>query len=178
MKRWLKYLGITLVAVVMLLALAVLFVPYLGWQIDTVLSGSMSPTLKVGSLSFTQPVDPHSIELGDIITYRSPRNGKLTTHRVVGIVENNPLRFQTKGDANEDLDPYLVPSTNIEGKVAFNIPLMGYAADFVKTPLGFVLILGIPGLLIIVVEMRSMWIEMSKEASHSLPTAAGEQVRQ
>lgn len=162
-KHWWTTLIALLVALAMLLAVAILFAPHLGWRIDNVLSGSMSPAIKVGSAAITQPVDPHSIEVGDIITYRSPRNGEMTTHRVVGIEDNSPLAFQTKGDANEDPDPYTVPSANVEGKVLFDVPLLGYVADFVKTPLGFIIMLGIPGMIIIVLEMRKMWIELSEE---------------
>lgn len=163
MKRTLKYLGTAVIALVMLLALAVLFAPYVGWRIDAVLSGSMTPDISVGGAVVSRPVDLHSIEIGDVITYRSPQNGKMTTHRVVGIEENSPLYFQTKGDANEGPDRYLVPSGDVEGKVVFDVPVVGYAADFVKTPLGFGIMLGIPGLIIIVVEMRRMWVDMSEE---------------
>lgn len=163
MKKAIKYVAIAFVALVMLLAVAVLFAPHLGWQVDKVLSGSMSPTLGVGSAAVTRPAEPQAIRLGDIITYRSPRNGELTTHRVVGIEESSPLLFQTRGDANEDPDPYLVPAANIAGKVVFDVPLLGYAADFVRTPLGFILMLGIPGMAIIGVEMRNMWVGLSEE---------------
>lgn len=163
MRRFCKYAGIALVVFLLLLSLTVLFAPRLGWQIDTVISGSMSPTLDIGSAVVSRPADPQNIELGDIIIYRSPVNGKLTTHRVVGIEENKTPFFQTKGDANEKSDPYMVPSSNIEGKVIFNVPLLGYIANFVKTPLGFILMLGLPGMIIIVVEMRKMWAELAEE---------------
>ena len=152
-----------LVALMMLLAPAVLFAPHLGWRIDNVLSGSMSPAINVGSAVVTQPVDTQTIEVGDIIIYSSPQNGKMITHRVVGINGESLRYFQTKGDANEDADPYSVPSANVKGKVLLDVPLLGYATDFAKTPLGFILMLGIPGLAIIVLEMRKMWIELSEE---------------
>jgi len=158
-----KGTGTALVVLLLVLSMIVLFAPRLGWQIDTVLSGSMSPTMGVGSAVVSRPVDTHTIELGDIITYRSPLNGKLTTHRVVGIEENSPLYFQTKGDANEKPDSYMVSANRIEGKVVFDVPFMGYVTSFVKTPLGFILMLGLPGMIIIAVQMRKMWIELSEE---------------
>jgi len=172
MKKAFKYLGITVAALAVLLAVAVLFAPRLGWQVDTVLSGSMSPTLGVGSAAVVRPVEPQAVEIGDVITYRSPRNGDLTTHRVIGIAENSPLYFRTKGDANENPDVYLVPSANLEGKVVFDVPLVGYATDFVKTPLGFILILGIPGMGIIAMEVRRMWTELAEEEKRKKAEAA------
>jgi signal peptidase len=163
MKRPLKYIGTAFVVLTLLLSLTVLFAPRLGWQINTVLSGSMGSTMETGSAVVSRPVDTHNIKPGDIITYRSPLNGKLTAHRVVGIEESSPRYFQTKGDANDTPDPYMVSPAYIEGKVIFDVPLLGYIADFVKTPLGFILMLGLPGLIIIVSQMRKMWVELSEE---------------
>jgi len=165
--RWLKYLGIALMAAVMLLAMFLLFAPRLGWQIDAVESGSMSPALQVGSAVVTREVAPSDVKVDDIITYRSPWNGQLTTHRVVGIEEGQSLAFQTKGDANEDPDPYLVPAANLEGRVVLTLPWLGSVADFVKTPLGFGLMLGLPGLAIIFLEWRGMMSQLSKEEKRS-----------
>lgn len=163
MRKVLKYLGAVLVALMVLLAVAVLFAPRLGWRIDAVMSGSMSPAMGAGGAVVTQPVALDTIKLSDVITYHSPLDGKLVTHRVVGTQEQSPLYFQTKGDANEDPDPYLVPPQNIVGKVRFYIPLLGYISNFVKTPLGFILMLGMPGLIIIGVEMKNVWGELSEE---------------
>ncbi|MFC1925979.1 signal peptidase I [Chloroflexota bacterium] len=161
--KYIRYTGITLVVLLLLLSLALLFAPRLGWQIEPVLSGSMSPAMGTGSAVVSRPVDPDAIELGDIITYHSPRNGELTTHRVVGIEENSPLSFRTKGDANEGSDPYMVPSADIEGRVLFDMPLLGYVASFIRSPLGFILMLGLPGMVVIMTQMRKMWIELSEE---------------
>jgi len=161
--RVITYAVSFLLAITLILALAVLFAPRLGWQIDNVRSGSMSPALGVGSAIMTQPVSPSTIEMGDIITYRSPIDGKLTTHRVMDINAGDTLYFQTKGDANEDVDPYLVAATDIVGKVVFAVPQLGHVAGFVKTPLGFGLMLGLPGLMIICLELRVIWIELDKE---------------
>ena len=82
-------------------------------------------------------------------------DGKLITHRVVGIQEG-PLYFHTKGDANEDADPYLVPAQNVVGEVRFYVPLLGYVTDFIRSPLGFILLLGVPGLIIIGMEIMEL----------------------
>lgn len=158
-----KYLAIATLALVMILAMAVLFAPHLGWQVDSVLSGSMSPTLEVGGAIVSRPAEPAQIVAGDIVTFRSPRNGDRTTHRVIAVEEFGSLFFRTKGDANRSADPYLVPEANLEGVVMLHVPLLGYAANFVKTPLGFGLMLGLPGMLIIGFEMKRMWRYLSEE---------------
>jgi signal peptidase len=163
MKQALKHVSTALVVLVMVTAAFAVFAPYLGWRIDVILSGSMSPTLGVGGLVVTRPVSPTDVEAGDIITYCSPIDGKLVTHRVIEIRGSGRLLFQTKGDANEDPDPYAVPSENVGGKVCLYLPLLGYMAHFLKEPLVLLLSIAIPGSVIIVTEMRNIWRVLSEE---------------
>lgn len=163
MKQVVQYIGTSFLVLIMLVAVFTLLAPHLGWRIDTALSNSMSPTLKAGAVLVTQPVDPTDIEVGNIITYGSPIDGKVVTHRVIEVREHSPPLFQTKGDANEDPDPYAVPAENIVGRVWLYVPLLGYAVHFIKTPLGFVLLLLIPGLIIIGMEIRNIWWVLTEQ---------------
>jgi len=108
-----------------------------GWRLDAVLSGSMEPELKVGSIVITRPVQAEDISTGDVVTFRSPTSDLPIVHRVVASEDGS--FFQTKGDANEIADPLAVPAQDIVGKVCFHIPYLGYVANFVKTPFGIVL---------------------------------------
>jgi hypothetical protein len=47
-------------------------------------------------------------------------------------------------------------------KVRLHIPLLGHVAHFVKTPLGLILLLGIPGFVIIAQEMKNVWVTLSE----------------
>jgi signal peptidase len=134
-------------------------------RMDIVLSGSMEPELTVGSLAVTQTVSTEDIKVGDIITFSSPLNGKLITHRVIAIKNNPQLKFHTKGDANEEADPYIVSTNNVVGKVCFHLPYFGHVNQFVKTPLGFILTLGIPGIVIILIELKNIWYAIHEEES-------------
>ena len=167
MRRITRYAGTTLLVLVMFLAAFTLFAPRLGWRIDTVMSGSMSPTVKSGAILITQPVDPTNIKVGDIITYGSPLNGKLVTHRVIEIRHSSPLVFQTKGDSNKDPDPYTVPPENVLGKVCFNAPLLGYIARFLQEPMVLLLAVSIPGIIIIVMEIRNIWCVFNEEEARN-----------
>ena len=156
--RWMgRYLGSAMLVLAILTALFVLFLPYFGWRMDIILSDSMSPTLRIGSLVLTRPVRVGEIKVGDIITYGSPINGELVTHRVMEIKRSERFLIRTKGDANEDRDPYLVPPQNIVGRVCFRIPVAGYVACFLKTPLGFTLALLLPGLALVAMEVRDIY---------------------
>ena len=109
----------------------------------------------------TRPVVAEDIKAGDTITFYSPQSEKLTSHRVIAIEEGSSFYFRTKGDANEDSDNFILPAQNMVGKVCFHIPYLGYVTQFVKTPLGLLLTLLIPGLAIIVMELRNIRHELA-----------------
>ena len=117
MKKAAGNIGLALAILLMVAAALTYLAPHLGWQINAVLSGSMEPQLKVGGLVITRPIEPEAIAVGDIIIYRPIAAGEnLISHRVVSMQRNSPLCFQTKGDANDDPDPLLVPAQNVVGR--------------------------------------------------------------
>lgn len=75
----------TLVAIVIIVALALVGVRLLGWQVFSVISGSMEPTYHVGSIIYVKQVDYREIKIGDPITY-TINDDTVVTHRVVDIV--------------------------------------------------------------------------------------------
>ena len=154
MRKAAEYLIIAVAILLMIVTALVFIAPGFGWRVDAVLSGSMEPEIRVGSIEVTQPVQAEAIKTGDIITFTSPATGKLTSHRVVAIEESTSYRFRTKGDANESADPFLVPAQNVVGRVCFHLSILGYIIQFLKTPTGLFL-LGLCGLIIIVAEIGS-----------------------
>lgn len=93
-----------------------------GYSLFRVVTGSMEPTLPVGTLLLTEQTDMQDIQVDDIICFRAQESaifGKMMTHRVVGIHTgaDGALLFETKGDANLAQDGYLVTKTNFVGKV-------------------------------------------------------------
>ncbi|WWU64297.1 signal peptidase I [Clostridium baratii] len=98
-----------------------------------ILTGSMSPTINPGSLIIVKEIDSNEVKEGDIITFKGSSTSNLTTHRIVEVIEkNNNIKFQTKGDANDVLDPMLVDEGLLVGKVVFNIPYMGKVMSFIN----------------------------------------------
>lgn len=114
-----------------------------------VLSGSMEPAIEPGDAVLVDSVDPSTIERGDVITYR--RGAGPVTHRVVEVRTRDGERaFRTKGDANEEPDPQLVPADRVVGRVLFVLPFVGHVVGFTDTTEGFVALVLLPlGLLVL-----------------------------
>lgn len=95
----------------------------------TVLSGSMTPTLRVGELIAVRPAS--QITTGDVITYQV-RSGAspMVTHRVVGIgsTVGGERVYRTRGDANEAADSTLVRAVQVRGKLWYHVPYLGYVS--------------------------------------------------
>ena len=157
MKKAIQSFGLAVIILLMAAAAFTFLAPRFGWSVDNVFSGSMEPQLKVGGVVVTRPVEAASIKVGGIITFHSPLNEKLISHRVIAVEDSSPVHFHTKGDANEDIDPFIVPAQNVVGNVCFHVPYLGYVTQFVKSPLGLLLTLCLPGLVIIVMEIVSIW---------------------
>jgi len=149
-KKLVEWLGIVVLVISIVLVGFMLIGPRFGWETHPVLSGSMEPALNVGGIIVTKPVKIQKIETGDIITFQIEPDPKIT-HRVVDIIEEeNKPWFQTKGDANEEPDHKLISSQEEEmRKVIFYLPYLGFAAQFMKSKLAFLVLIGIPALILI-----------------------------
>lgn len=114
-------------------------------------TGSMEPTIQAGSVVFST-LKTEEINRGDIIVFTSPSNQEITViHRVKNITEEG---YITKGDNNKSEDKWIVSSSNIKGKVVFDLPYLGYAVDWIKTPIGFVTLLILPALIFLISQIR------------------------
>jgi signal peptidase len=132
-----------------------------GSQLLVVLSGSMEPTLPVGGLALMQRVDPATIKTGDIISFRLPKDPSIVvTHRAIEVVREPALAFRTKGDAVEEPDSFLVPHENVLGRVRLSFPRLGFllqrVTHLLRTPLGFGLVVGVPTVVLMWGEARSL----------------------
>ncbi|HEX3264251.1 MAG TPA: signal peptidase I [Candidatus Limnocylindrales bacterium] len=129
----------------------------LGWQLQHVQSGSMSPTYPVGSLLVTAQIDPADVRMGMPIVFDDPREpGRLVTHRVVGIVPGPALAFVTRGDANATNDPSPVPSRLVRGHVLWSVTYLGTVLDWLQWPRSFIVLVVVPAALLLIAEMRGL----------------------
>lgn len=128
-----------LVALVVILAVMLVGVRLMGFQVYTVLSGSMEPTYHTGSLIYVKEADPFKLTVGDPITFMLDED-TIATHRIIEVVpdEEDPtvVRFRTQGDANDAPDGKLVHYKNVLGKPVFTIPYLGYIANYIQHPPG------------------------------------------
>jgi len=127
-----------------------------GHRLYAVLSGSMSPAFDVGSVVAVKAVNPEEVKEGDIITF-GRSDGRIVTHRVIGIETAGGLHFVTKGDANNVADSSLVPAEGVMGVVTLSIPWLGRVLVFSQTKQGLLLLIIIPALIILILEGRSLW---------------------
>lgn len=129
-------------------------------ELLSIQSGSMEPTMKVGSFAISKPMEKY--EANDIIAFQPGiRDETIVTHRIVEIdyVEGKVV---TKGDANEESDIETITPAKINGKVIFWIPYLGYIVNFSKTLPGLIIIIIIPSLIIIGDELFGMIKEIKK----------------
>lgn len=121
-----------------------------GYKMMNVLSGSMKPTLSPGDMIIAKETDPETVNVEDVILYTTDEH-EFVTHRVVNIELNGgELFFTTKGDANNAPDQTLVSADQLIGSLVLNIPMAGYAADFLISPYGIIVLISILSLIWVV----------------------------
>jgi len=130
-----------------------------GYKPVAVYSGSMKPTLGVGSLVFDRVVNARQVRVGDVITFNDPYvKGRLVTHRVAQILYmRHGLAYRTKGDANPDRDPWTIRLTGQVGRVSFHVPLAGYALFYAHTRELRGTLIAIAALLALAGLLRHIW---------------------
>lgn len=169
-----------LAAVVIALALVVLLrtvftpsgeVPSLGsYSFMRTLTGSMEPAIPVHSFIVTEEVDPSSLQVGDIITFRateSSMEGALNTHRITSVYEENgQLMFHTKGDANAVEDAAPVAAVNVVGRVVFVSAALGTVVSLFSNPLVFFPFIILPLVVLMVFEIAKP-VKSTKEVARA-----------
>lgn len=100
-----------------------------GWSPTVVTSGSMDPSLPIGSaVQIDDTVDLNGVGAGSIISFDDPGvPGSRVTHRVTGVERNDDevVAFRTKGDANAEVDTMVVPIANVHGVARLVVPYGG-----------------------------------------------------
>lgn len=162
LKMALKIVSDMLVVAAVVLAVLLHGLQFFGLKPYTVLSGSMQSVYPTGSLIYITDVEPETLEVNDVITFKMS-GGAIATHRIVELVpdESNPdiIRFRTKGDENEVVDGSLVDYSSVVGTPVFCIPNLGYLATYITRPPGKYVAATVAIVLIIVEIMISIVLE-------------------
>jgi len=120
----LSYICYVIIGIYALICVPMIF----GSRPVVVLSGSMLPTYKVGTIIYYKHVDQGEIQANDVITFQM--SDTLVTHRVKRI-ENG--QYITQGDNNNIEDGKPVPYEAIQGKVGgLAIPILGFGIQFIN----------------------------------------------
>jgi len=143
----------------------------LGWNTYVVVSGSMEPSIPVGSSVVTDKVHWATLKQSDVITFVQ-RNNDVVTHRIIEVLDDaSGPGFKTRGDANKAEDLEIVRPVNILGKVLYNVPLAGYIIFYTNQPLTR---LGILVVAIIIAGSQMQWWAFKKNATATpVPATAG-----
>lgn len=98
-----------------------------GYQALTVVSGSMEPTLEVGSVVIDEVIAPLDARPGDIVTFQDPLSPRELTHRLQKVrVQGDTVHMTTLGDANDAPERWSVPRNGEIGRVVAHMPKLGY----------------------------------------------------
>ena len=109
--------------VIAILAILVYIVPRLfGWTPYVVTTGSMEPSIPVGSVAFiAKPNSISDIKVDDVIGFTLDTQ-TMVLHRVAEVHDEY---FITKGDANDTADEKYIYHKDIIGKKMLSIPYVG-----------------------------------------------------
>lgn len=142
-----------------------------GYTMASVQSDSMTGTFEKGDIVIGKLADEATvIEKGDIVSFWDVKDGIkfVNTHRVVEVYEYGDSKFyDTQGDKEGlGVDPYTKSQEDIVAVYQGKIPVLGGFIDFIKKPIGFILIIVLPFLIVIgweVYRLIVLFIEHKKQ---------------
>ncbi|MDX8362108.1 MULTISPECIES: signal peptidase I SipW [Bacillaceae] len=137
---------------------------FFGYQIKTVLSGSMEPGIKTGSIIAINPDgDMTRFKEDDVIIFKDSEE-KLITHRIIEVRNiNEQVMYITKGDNNDAADREPVLSDNVVGQyIGLTIPYVGYAINYANSSMGAIMLLVVPGILLLGYAIITTWRAISE----------------
>ena len=184
-----------LVTTIVLIVLAVLFVPILIINLTLIVKGSLHDDvppdifgvapLAVASGSMSGDADDcfdegvlifvdlleseekQSLQEGQIVTYYTGE--VFVTHRIISVERAEDGRitgFITKGDAN-NTDDGVVPVGNVVGLCIGSVAGLGDFALFMQTPMGILVFVGIPVVIFIAFDVIRITLERRRQRAAS-----------
>lgn len=134
-----------------------------GIRIYSVITGSMIPRYEIGDILISKDINPEEIKIGDDITYKSKNNGKLITHSVVDIrEEDGTYKFITRGIANTTDDPE-ISEEQIYGKVVYKTVLLSFINKIIRNVYAFYFLIIVPMAIIIARAIANSIIRREEE---------------
>ena len=109
-----------------------------GYRTMTMLTGSMAPGIEPGDITVVTPLAIEDVTAGMVIAYHIPIDDhRVVTHRVLSVERglDGSVTVQTKGDANEAVDPW---KATLQGDTAWQVeavvPEVGSVIQALRSP--------------------------------------------
>lgn len=134
----------------------------LGYRMFNVASESMVPVYKVNDVIAVKDCDPKTLKIGDDIAYLGHDNsleGKIITHRIIKIEDNQGIKEITTKGINNDLTDPTINTSQVVGKVVGVVPFISAINHVVMTQAGFYFLIFVPVVLIACMEIADTIIE-------------------
>jgi signal peptidase len=136
-----------------------------GLQSFPVMSGSMEPAISTGDVVVERRIHPLQARVGDVVTFKDTARGELVTHRVRSMrTRGAAVAFVTQGDANTGMEHWRVRTGGTIGRVLYHVPRIGYGIVWARRPIGRLILVVFPALLLGVLELARIWGPRSRRA--------------
>ena len=139
-KKVFKYIILNILIILFIINLILSFeenTHIFGIYMFNIISESMEPTLYKDDLVVVQKCEPSELKIDDIITFK--QEGRTISHRITNITkEKGIIKFRTKGDNNEVIDPDEVSEEQVYGKYLCKISKIGKVVNYLQNIRGFI----------------------------------------
>lgn len=169
-KRVLCIIFLSILAIILFINIVILVNSYtkpdevpsfFGWKPFIVLSGSMETQIHVGDLVIVKETDTKELNKNDIIAFRE--DNIVITHRIVDVYnDSDGIKYITKGDNNNAEDKGCVTEGQVEGVFKCRIGGLGNLALFIQTPIGIIVSLSIP----LIILLSIQYVNLKKEKQY------------
>ena len=120
-----KYKVITIPIFIVLIILILLTSGIFKYQLIAIATNSMNPSFYRGDALIIEKCNINDIKMGDILVFVS--DGRIVTHRVVKkYIDDDGIKFITKGDNNNVKDDIISDESNYIGKGIYVFKYIGY----------------------------------------------------
>lgn len=129
--KW-AYVGAGVTLAVML-SVVMLISCHFRFGMLVIATESMTGSIDKGDAIVYEQYDGQSLEVGDVIVFRSDA-GSRVVHRIVDVAHvNGQMQYYTKGDANDVADHGYLTESQIIGVVQFRIVAIGYPSLWLRS---------------------------------------------
>jgi signal peptidase len=144
----------------------------LPFETMVVQSGSMRPTLPVGSVVIYRHESASKVKVGQVILFAAPSGtAALVSHRVYAIVDGPKGKyFVTKGDANPEPDNWRIAAVGSGWYAVADVPVLGYALRAIEEPNTKFLLIVVPACLIGLLTLSDMALARRRRRLAGPPT--------